>query len=111
MIDPEARLEVLADVAGERDVAVVLLDVVLGYGSHPDPAALLAPACAGLASAGGPRVVVYLLGTDGDPQGLDRQRAAFAASGAIVAPTGARAALAAAAIACRNPTIVGSPLP
>ena len=111
MIDPEARLEVLADVAGERDVAVVLLDVVLGYGSHPDPAALLAPACAGLASVGGPRVVVYLLGTDGDPQGLDRQRAAFAASGAIVAPTGARAALAAAAIACRNPTIVGSPLP
>ena len=46
MIDPEARLEVLRDVAEEPDVAVVLLDVVLGYGSHPDPAALLAPACA-----------------------------------------------------------------
>jgi FdrA protein len=64
-----------------------------------------------VAGPDGPRVVVYLLGTQGDPQGLDRQRAAFAAAGAIVAPTGARAALAAAAIACRNPTIVDSPLP
>jgi FdrA protein len=111
MIDPEARLERLRDLGGEGDIAVVLLDVVLGYGSHPDPAAVLAPACAELAGPDGPRVVVYLLGTDGDPQGLDRQRAAFAAAGAIVAPTGARAALAAAAIARRNPTIVDSPLP
>ena len=108
MIDPEARLEVLRDLAGEADVAVVLLDVVLGYGSHPDPAALLAPACAELAGTGGLRVVVYLLGTEGDPQGFDRQRSRFAEAGAIVAPTGARAALAAAALARRDPAIVES---
>jgi FdrA protein len=92
-------------------VAVVVLDVVLGYGSHPDPAALLAPACAGLAGPAGPRVIVYVLGTDGDPQDLPRQRAAFGQVGAVVAPTAARAALAAAAIARRDATVVDAPLP
>jgi FdrA protein len=111
MIDPQARLEVLDDVGDEPDVAVVVVDVVLGYGSHPDPAALLAPACAALAGPRGPRVVVYLLGTDSDPQDLSRQRAAFREAGAVVAPTGARAALAAAAIARGDPGIIDSPLP
>jgi FdrA protein len=111
MIDPQARLEVLRELADERDVAVVVLDVVLGYGSHPDPAALLAPACTALAGPGGPRVIVYLLGTDGDPQDLPRQRGAFRDAGALVASTGARAALAAAAIARRDPSVVDSALP
>jgi FdrA protein len=88
-----------------------VVDVVLGYGSHPDPAALLAPACAALRGPAGPRVIVYLLGTDGDPQDLARQRAAFEETGAVVAPTGARAALAAAAIVRRDAAIVDSPLP
>ena len=90
---------------------MVLLDVVLGYGSHPDPVATLAPACADVAGPDGPRVVVYLLGTEGDPQGLDRQRAVLAAAGAIVRRPARRPRFAAAAIACRNPTIVDSPLP
>jgi FdrA protein len=111
MIDPEARLEVLREVADEPDVAVVVLDVVLGYGSHPDPAALLAPACAALGGPTGPRVTVYLLGTDGDPQDLSRQRAAFREAGAVVAPTGARAALAAAAIARRDAAVLDRGLP
>jgi FdrA protein len=64
-----------------------------------------------LAGPRGPRVVVYLLGTDSDPQDLSRQRAAFREAGAVVAPTGARAALAAAAIARRDPGIIDSPLP
>ena len=62
----------------EADVAVVLLDVVLGHGSHPDPAGELAPVCAEIIADGsGPQVVAYVLGTDGDPQGWDRQRAAW----------------------------------
>jgi FdrA protein len=111
MIDPHARLDVLAAVADEPDAAVVVLDVVLGYGSHPDPAALLAPACAELAGPAGPRVIVYVLGIDGDPQDLPRQRAAFGETGAVVAPTAARAALAAAAIARRDAAVVDAPLP
>ena len=46
-----------------------------------------------------------------DPQDLARQRAAFEEAGAVVAPTGARAALAAAAIVRRDAAIVDSPLP
>jgi FdrA protein len=106
MIDAEARLELLAETGRRDDVAVVLLDVVLGHGAHPDPASVLAPACATLAAPGGPRVVVYVLGTNRDPQGLDRQCAAFRDAGCLVAPTGARAALAAAAIARRRPELV-----
>jgi FdrA protein len=106
MIDAEARLEHLAEAGAAPDVAVVLLDVVLGHGAHPDPASVLAPACAGLAAPGGPRIVVYVLGTDRDPQGLHRQCAAFQDAGCLLAPTGTRAALAAAAIALRRPDVV-----
>ncbi len=110
MIDAEARLELLTDAGNDDDVAVVLLDVVLGYGGHGDPASVLAPACAALARPEGPRVVVYVLGTDNDPQGLARQRRAFEDAACLVAPTAARAALAAAAIAGRQPQIVGTDL-
>ena len=47
MIDPTLRLEHLARAAADPDTAVILLDVVLGHGAEPDPAALLAPAVAG----------------------------------------------------------------
>jgi FdrA protein len=110
MIDAEARLGVLAEAAEDDDVAVVLLDVVLGYGGHDDPASVLAPACAAVTTPEGPRVVVYVLGTKGDPQGLARQRQTFEHAGCLVAPTAARAALAAAAIAQRRPEIVEAEL-
>jgi FdrA protein len=55
-------------------------------------------------------VVVYVLGTDKDPQGLARQRRAFQQAGCLVAPTAARAALAAAAISLRRPEIVEADL-
>jgi len=111
MIDPEARLEHLRVEGAKPDVAVVLLDVVLGYGSHPDPAQVFAPVCAEIRAGGrGPAVVAYVLGTDADPQGLDGQRAALAEAGCIVPPTAGRAALAAAALAARRLDLVGQPL-
>ena len=39
MIDPSLRIERLAAAARDPGVSVLLLDVVLGYGAHPDPAA------------------------------------------------------------------------
>src|SRR5581483_7245554 len=93
MIDPEARLEHLRGEGAKPDVAVVLLDVVLGYGSHPDPAQVFAPVCADIRAGGrGPAVVAYVLGTDADPQGLAAQRATLADAGCIVPPTAGRAA-------------------
>lgn len=97
MIDPDARVELLR--ATGEDVAVVLLDVVLGHGAHPDPAGVLAPE---LASLDGPRVVAYVLGTELDPQGYQDQVRKLAEAGCVVTGTAARAALTAAAIAVRK---------
>jgi len=80
MIDPTLRLDELARVAEDPEVGVVLLDVVLGHGAEADPAALLAPAIAGLPQP----VVVTVVGTAADPQGRDRQVRALAEAGAEV---------------------------
>lgn len=106
MIDPAARLERIVQEGTNPHTAVVLIDVVLGYGSHDDPAGQLAPACADvIAIDGGPQVVAYVLGTEGDPQGLAGQRKKLEDVGCIVAATNARAALTATAIATRKPAI------
>ncbi|MFI6483118.1 FdrA family protein [Nonomuraea sp. NPDC050663] len=85
MIDPSLRLEAL-DKAEEGDT--VLMDVVLGHGADPDPAAALAPAIAAVPA----RVVVCLVGTEGDPQGLDDQVSALTRAGAWVFTSNADAA-------------------
>jgi FdrA protein len=109
MIDPEARIGMLRDLRDDPDVAVVLLDVVLGHGSHKDPAGMLAPVCAELCRPDGPQIVAYVLGTEGDPQGYDGQVGALVEAGCIVTETAARAALTAAAIAARDASIAGLP--
>ena len=111
MIDPEARIEHLSVEGAKPDVAVVLLDVVLGYGAHDDPAGRLAPVCADIRAGGaGPAVVAYVLGTDSDPQDLAGQRKKLVEAGCIVPLTAGRAALAAAALADRRPDVVEKPL-
>src|SRR5215467_13541715 len=104
MIDPAARREILREQAFGADVAAVLLDVVLGYGSHPDPAGEIAGTCADIVAAGA-AVVGYVLGTEADPQGLAAQRRTLRDAGVIVTPTAAAAARAAAAIAARRPAL------
>ena len=91
MIDPSPVAERLAS----AKAGVVLLDVVLGHGAHPDPAAVLAPSIEG---AGIP-VVVTLVGTAGDPQGLEHQAGALVAAGATVHRSNAHAARQAATLA------------
>ena len=80
MIDPSLRLEHLARAADEPETGVFLLDVVLGHGAEPDPAALLAPAIAAVRQP----VVIAVVGTDADPQDRDRQVRALAEAGAEV---------------------------
>jgi len=58
---------------------------------------------------GGPRVVAYVLGTEEDPQVRSRQCRALEGAGCILAPTAARAALMAAAVATRRPSLAGVP--
>lgn len=110
MIDLQARVELLREQGDDQEVAAIILDVVLGYGAHRDPAAELAPVCAEVSAGSGPRVVVYVLGTEQDPQGFAAQRRAFADAGCVVTETAARASLAAAAIALRDPELTEATL-
>jgi FdrA protein len=84
MIDPTLRNDHLARAAADPDTGVLLLDVVLGHGAEPDPAALLAPAISAARADRPIPVVVTLVGTDLDPQGLSAQRDALVAAGAEV---------------------------
>lgn len=107
MIDPTLRLEHLAT-AGTAVDTVVLLDVVLGYGADPDPAATLAPAlrsAAERARANGVALtaVVSLCGTEADPQGWRRQADALAAAGAVVFASNSAAARHAVAMCAGSP--------
>jgi len=98
MIDFTLRNDRIVREASDPGTAVILIDVVLGYGSHADPAAALAPALAEAGRVGVP-VVAALCGTDLDPQGFSRQMAALRASGAIVCAANAHAVRFAAGIA------------
>jgi FdrA protein len=94
MIDPGLRNERFRREAADPGTGVVLLDVVLGYGAHPDPAGELAPLVErALADRpGGLSVAVSLCGAAGDPQGLDGQAATLRAAGALVTRSSAQAA-------------------
>ena len=91
MIDQRLRLQRLEAAGRDPDVGVILLDVVLGHGAHPDPASELAPVIAA-ATAAGAAVVVSLCGTRGDPQGRDRQAELLNEAGASVWLSNAAAA-------------------
>jgi len=94
MIDLSLRLSVLDEQARDPSVGVLLLDVVLGYGAHPDPAAELAPALGRALEArrGELTAVVSLCGTARDPQGVDSQAERLHAAGAVVTQSNADAA-------------------
>ena len=104
MIDPRLRNEQIVATASDPNVAAILLDVVLGYGSHPDPAGALAPAIADamtLATSSDRHLIVVasVCGTDEDPQGLDQQERILAQTGVVLESSNARAATLAARIA------------
>ena len=102
---PSARSRVALDTGGDgafddgstaADPAtgVVVLDVVLGFGAHPDPAGELSPLIREAMDRrpGRLSVVVSLCGAAGDPQGLDGQAAALRLAGALVTRSCAQAA-------------------
>ncbi|MDX9720802.1 MAG: acyl-CoA synthetase FdrA [Myxococcota bacterium] len=97
MIDFASRRERIAVEAAQPDCAVILLDVVLGYGSHADPAGELVAAISALPE-GGPVLVASITGTHADPQNYGQQRARLQAAGVHVLPNNASAAAFATAI-------------
>jgi FdrA protein len=102
IIDPGRRNAALVEAGDDPDVSVVLLDLVLGDCAHPDPAGALRPALneararrRGRALA----VVTHVVGTDQDPQGLEKQEQALRDLGAIVCASNRIAAETARALA------------
>jgi len=87
MIEPELRNEHVATALADPKVGVILLDVVLGFGSHADPAGVLLRN-----KLSSKAVIPSVVGTEGDPQVFSRQVAALRAAGVTVAPSNAHAA-------------------
>jgi succinyl-CoA synthetase alpha subunit len=96
MIEPGLRNERILAESHDPDVAVVLLDVVLGYGAHDDPAGIAASAVirakqqaqeAGRYLA----VVASVCGTSQDPQHLETQIETLQQAGVLVMPSNAQA--------------------
>ena len=103
MIDFRLRNERIIQEAKDPGTAVILLDIVLGYGSNMDPAGELVPAIqqAQKVAAKGKRKIIFVgsvCGTDSDPQNLSRQEELLRAAGVILAESNAQAARLAAAI-------------
>ncbi len=109
MIDAGLRLRRLAQEAQDPTTAVILLDIVLGYASHPDPASEFAPAIARARTAAAEgralTCIISLCGTEQDPQGLSAQRDQLRQAGALVFTENALAARAAAEIVSELPGI------
>jgi FdrA protein len=89
MMDNDLRIRRLLQEADDPEVAVILLDIVLGYGAHPDPAAELVPAILQAQRAAEEHgrhleIIAVLVGTDGDPQGMEDQAGKLTEAGARV---------------------------
>jgi FdrA protein len=92
MLDHGLRIQRLLQEARDPQVAVIVLDVVLGHGAHPDPAAELAPVIhevIATAREAGRRldVVAVVVGTDADPQDLAKQVEVLQRAGAMAHPS------------------------
>jgi FdrA protein len=116
MIDPAARAARVREAGARPDVAVLLLDLVLGKAAHADPAEPLAAALVDAQRAAERAgralgAVASVTGTARDPQGLRRQTGALEAAGAIVLPSNAEAARFAALMLRRDlaPALLGPP--
>jgi FdrA protein len=84
MIDNDMRVRRIAQEAADPDVGLILLDVVLGDGAHPNPAGELAPAIAAARGSRDLEFVAVVVGTDEDPQNLESQAEALRGAGALV---------------------------
>ena len=97
MIDPSVRNDMIVRCGSDRDVGVVLLDLVLGKGAHANPAESLAAAVgearrAAAAAGRSLSFVASIVGTQRDPQGLATQQKLLEQAGVSVLATNADAA-------------------
>lgn len=107
MIDPFVRKQRMMQEAKDQQTAVILLDIVLGYGSHEDMAGILSNTILEAKSlkqkdGGHLSVVASVVGTFEDLQHRDQQVEKLKACGVIVMPSNAQAARLAALIVSKG---------
>ncbi|MBB1201228.1 acyl-CoA synthetase FdrA [Enterobacteriaceae bacterium 89] len=99
MIDPTLRNQRIINEINDPATAVVLFDLVLGYGAATEPAADLLTALAETKRDNGPLLIAHVCGTDADPQHRSQQIQALREQGVLVAGCNAEAAQWAATVA------------
>jgi FdrA protein len=91
MIEPATRDALLGDALFDDTVGVIMLDVILGWGIHPDPAGHLVRALKDRSGVR-PVIVASVIGTEADPQVRSSQVRKLTDAGIIVASSNANAA-------------------
>lgn len=97
MIDPTARVERLEAESGDDEIAVVLMDFVLGYGSHEDPVGEMLPSIKAakerfVKKGNYLSIIGSVCGTENDPQKLVESQKKLEEAGVIILPSNAQAA-------------------
>lgn len=90
MIDNDLRIRRMKQEADDPEVGMILLDIVLGEGSHPDPASELVPVINEIRDRK-IQVVAMVIGTDSDPQNVEAQIDQLKEAGVMVFRTAVEA--------------------
>lgn len=90
MIDPSLRIDRIIKEARDSEVGVIVLDMILGYGAHKDPVEVTLPAikeAKAIAKKEGRNIeiLVFVLGTELDPQDMNSQVEKLMKEGVIIA--------------------------
>ncbi|GAB6110168.1 bifunctional FdrA/YlbE family protein [Fusibacter bizertensis] len=96
MIDPEVRIQKIREYAAEEETGIILLDIVLGYGCHPDMAGALIPVIEEVTQEAKINqrplhFVASVVGTLQDPQDYNKAVESLKGAGVIVADSNAQA--------------------
>ncbi|HAJ3526198.1 TPA: acyl-CoA synthetase FdrA [Escherichia coli] len=107
MIDPTNRISRLIEEARDPEVAVIVMDFVLGFGSHEDPVGSTIEAikeAKAIAAAEGRELIIlaYVLGTDLDTPSLEQQSQMLLDAGVILASSSTNTGLLAREFICKG---------
>ena len=107
MIDPTNRISRVIEEARDPEVAVIVMDFVLGFGSHEDPVGSTIEAikeAKAIAAAEGRELIIlaYVLGTDLDTPSLEQQSQMLLDAGVILASSSTNTGLLAREFICKG---------
>ena len=107
MIDPSVRNEFIEKLSSDDECRVLLVDVVLGYGSHENPGGEVAKAVERMQAARQTpmTVIATITGTDQDPQDREAQAATLQEAGIILTDSTREAVMLAVSLITPKPAL------